>query len=112
MIALVLALIQSAFSAPRKLMTVKGERKGHRREARHERNIEQTCESINNSRLRNPPRWLTAAWCPEGNVLSQKLESASALAFNRDKTRAASNGRCTVGALCPFNSMTSAAAMH
>jgi len=47
-----------------------------------------------------------------GNVLSQKLESASALAFNRDKTRAASNGRCTVGALCPFNSMTSAAAMY
>jgi len=38
----------------------RGERKGHRREARHERNIEQTCESINNSRLRNPPRWLTA----------------------------------------------------
>jgi hypothetical protein len=40
------------------------------------------------------------------------LSSAPESRFNRYKTRAASYGRRPFGALCPFNSMTSAAAMH
>jgi hypothetical protein len=61
----------------------------------------------------NEKKFLESTLMPyAGKVLNLKLESPPGASFNGYRTRAASYGRPTVGALCPFNSMTSAAAMH
>src|ERR1700692_1007394 len=60
------------------------------------------CLSLLNSPLVN-----SSPNAPRGKALNQKLESTAESRFNRDRTRAASYGRNTLGALCPFNSVTS-----
>jgi len=55
------------------------------------------------------PFSITTPW---GDVLNQKLWICAVQGFNRNRTRAASYGRDSVGALCPSFSMTSAAAMY